>query len=126
VASQTVTCQIRYRVDLSKMREFEAYARAWMVLIERHGGTHHGYFVPRDAPDGVRFSFPGVGYEGPKDIALALFSFPDEESYSRYRVEVAADPDCAAAAALYSDTHCFLGYERLFLQPVDRAVTATG
>ena len=53
-----VTCEIRYKLDMTKLREFEAYARAWVVLIERHGGTHHGYFLPRPAPGEARISFP--------------------------------------------------------------------
>ena len=117
---QAVTCQIRYRLDLSKLSEFEAYARAWIVLIERHGGTHHGYFMPRTAPKGARISFPGVGHEGPTDIALALFTFPDEQAYLRYRQLVADDPDCRSAEALYRETECFISYERLFLSEVDR------
>jgi hypothetical protein len=120
--TQTVTCQIRYKLDLSKLKEFEAYARAWIVLIERYGGTHHGYFIPRAAPEGARMSFPQIGSEGPNDIAIALFTFPDEQSYLRYRAMVAADPECPAAAALYSETGCFLSYERLFLQQVERLV----
>ena len=48
---RTMTCQIRYKLDLSKLSEFEAYARAWILLVERYGGTHHGYFIPRVAPD---------------------------------------------------------------------------
>ena len=45
--AQPVTCQIRYTLDLSKLSAFESYARTWIVLIERYGGTHHGYFNPR-------------------------------------------------------------------------------
>jgi hypothetical protein len=54
-------------------------------LIEHYGGIHHGYFMPRATPDGVGFSFPGLGYDGPADVAVAMFTFPDEESYRRYR-----------------------------------------
>lgn len=114
-----VTCEIRYKLDMTKLPEFEAYARAWIVLIERHGGTHHGYFVSRPAPDGARMSFPQIGSDGPTDLAVALFSFPDDESYQSYRQTVADDPDCGPAAALYSDTECFLSYERLFLARVE-------
>ena len=117
---RTVTCQIRYQLDMTKLSEFEAYARAWMVLIERYGGTHHGYFMPRSAPEGVHFSFPQVGHDGPADIAIALFTFPDEGSYLRYRQLVADDPDCRAAEALYRETQCFIRYERLFLVEVER------
>jgi len=32
---QASTIEIRYKLDLSKLSEVEAYARAWVVLIER-------------------------------------------------------------------------------------------
>lgn len=116
---RSVTCEIRYKLDVTKLPEFEAYARAWMKLIERHGGIHHGYFVPRPIPDGARISFPQVGSDGPADVAVALFSFPDDDTYQRYRKTVADDPDCGPAADLYNKTKCFLSYERLFLARVE-------
>jgi hypothetical protein len=42
-SGQPVTCQIRYTLNLAQLEAFEAYARAWMSLIERYGGVHHGY-----------------------------------------------------------------------------------
>lgn len=119
--SQPVTCQIRYTLNPAQLSAFEAYARTWMPLIERYGGVHHGYFIPRSNPDEVGPSFPGLGYDGPGDVAVAMFTFPDEESYRRYRKEVATDPECIAAAALVQQSGCFTRYERLFLQPVPRA-----
>ena len=116
-----VTCQIRYTLDMSKLSAFESYARTWMALIEQYGGTHHGYFIPRASPDEVGVSFPGIGFDGPTDVAVAMFTFPDNESYRRYRQEVAADPACQAAAALVRETGCFIRYERLFLESVQRA-----
>jgi hypothetical protein len=116
--AQPVTCQIRYTLDLSKLSAFESYARTWMGLIERYGGIHHGYFIPRPSPDEVGVSFPGLGFDGPVDVAVAMFTFPDEESYRRYRKTVATDPECQSAAALVRETGCFTRYERLFLKPV--------
>jgi len=118
---QAVTCQIRYTLDLNKLSAFESYARTWMTLIERYGGIHHGYFLPRAAPDGAEISFPGVGYDGPGNVAVAMFTFPDEESYRRYRQMVKVAPERQSAAALVRETHCFTRYERLFLSPVQRA-----
>ena len=115
-----VTCEIRYTLRLSELSAFESYARTWMMLVERHGGVHHGYFIPRVTPDGAHFSFPGLGTDGPVDVAVAMFTFPDDESYRRYREKVANDPECQAAAALVRKTRCFGHYERLFLQPVHR------
>src|SRR6516225_10066383 len=116
-----VTCQIRYTLDLSKLSAFESYARTWIVLIERHGGIHHGYFIPRASPDRIGVSFPGLGHDGPTDVAVAMFTFPDEESYRRYREEVADTPECQSATELVRETKCFTSYERLFLEPVKRA-----
>lgn len=106
---------------MNQLGAFETYARAWIVLVERYGGIHHGYFIPRGTPDGVGVSFPGIGYDGPTDIAAAMFTFPNEETYRRYREMVAADPECQSAAALVRETSCFTRYERLFLQPVQSA-----
>ena len=119
--SLPVTCQIRYTLDLTQLEAFETYARTWMALIEKHGGTHQGYFIPRVSPDEAGPSFPGLGYEGPTDVGVAMFTFPDEESYRRYRKEVAIDPECIRAASLVRESGCFRRYERLFLQPVPRA-----
>jgi hypothetical protein len=115
-----VTCQIRYTLDLSELSAFESYARTWVALVERYGGIHHGYFIPRASPDGVEVSFPGLGYDGPADVAVAMFTFPDEESYRRYREMAATDPECQSAAELVRETGCFIRYERLFLEPVKR------
>jgi hypothetical protein len=119
--SQPVTCQIRYTLDLTQLAAFETYARTWMQLIERYGGTHHGYFIPRPNPDEAGPSFPGLGHNGPTDVAIALFTSPDELTYRLYRKEVATDPECLKATALVQQSRCFTRYERLFLHPVPRA-----
>ena len=115
------TCFIRYEIAPGRLDAFREYARAWMALIRKHGGTHHGYFVPGEKgelmPD-ASFSFPGLGREGPPDIAVALFSFPDVASYERYRRDVAQDESCKAATARFNETPCFTGYERSFLVPM--------
>ena len=118
---QPVTCQIRYTLDLAQLGKFEAYARTWISLIEKYGGTHHGYFIPRGNPDQVGASFPGIGFDGPTDIAVAMFTFPDAASYRRYRQLVAIDPECIEAASLVRESRCFTRYERLFLRPVTKA-----
>ncbi|WDZ75161.1 NIPSNAP family protein [Ensifer adhaerens] len=115
-----VTCEIRYRLVQGRMAEFDAYAQTWMTLIERHGGTHHGYFIPREKPEGIGTSFPGVGEEGDGEIAIALFTFPDEAAYLRYRREAAVDPDGVAANARYAANPPFISYERIFLRPLSR------
>ncbi|HEV7323075.1 MAG TPA: NIPSNAP family protein [Ensifer sp.] len=121
MSNAPVTCEIRYRIDESRMAEFDVYAQTWITLIERHGGTHHGYFLPRQRPEGVGASFPGVAQEGAGDIAIALFTFPDEAAYRRYRTNVAADPDGIAANTRFGEDPPFVSYERIFLQPLVRA-----
>lgn len=40
-----------------------------------YSGVHHGYFIPGANPDSAGASFPGMGYDGPADVALALSRF---------------------------------------------------
>jgi hypothetical protein len=118
VSGETITCLIRYRLDLAQVEAFERYAKAWVELINRHGGRHHGYFLPADGPQ-TPFSFPGLGRDGPGDVAIALFSFPSAEAYRNYRLSVAADPDCARAEAVLRESNCFLDYERSFVRQLE-------
>lgn len=115
------TCFIRYRVEPNKLDQFKEYARAWISLIRKYGGTHHGYFIPGTSGDNLpeaTFSFPGIGTEGPPNIAVALFSFPSLEAYDKYRRDVAEDDDCRAATSRFNEAKCFSGYERTFLMPM--------
>lgn len=118
--NRVVTCFIRYTIDPDKLANFEHYAREWMRLIEKYGGTHHGYFVPDEASPPASFSFPGIGEPGPDNIAIALFSFPSVAAYEAYRREVAKDPECAAVTKHYDETKCFVKYERTFMRAVSR------
>lgn len=115
------TCFIRYQVDLGKLSEFQEYARAWILLISKCGGTRHGYFLPgtdRDQLPHAVFSFPGLGVERPPDVAVALFSFPTIEAYERYRLAVSDDNLCKVATDRFNETKCFSSYERTFLVPI--------
>ena len=47
-------------------------------------------------------SFSAAGEEGDGDIAVALFTFPDEDAYRRYRIAAAEDPEGMAANARWS------------------------
>ena len=98
-----VTCYVNYRIDPEKVAEFEHYARLWLTLVPRLGGTHHVYFLP---------------HESANDLALALFSFPSLAAYEQYRVRMAADPECQAAYAYAASTKCIIRYDRTFLRPV--------
>ena len=44
-----ITCQVRYVIDPYQLTEFEAYAKAWLGIVERLGGTHHGSPCARPA-----------------------------------------------------------------------------
>jgi hypothetical protein len=115
------TCFIRYTIEPGKLEQFKEYAHAWIQLIRRYGGIHHGYFVPgtdHDELPSPAFSFPGLGSDGPTNTGVALFSFPTVEAYDKYRREVADDEDCKAATARFNVTRCFSSYERTFLVPV--------
>lgn len=98
-----VTCYLRYVIDPFKLKEFEHYAKLWIPLVEKFGGSHHGYFLP---------------HEGANDIALALFSFPSLADYENYRSKAATDEECRAAMEYYEQTRCFLSFERSFMRPV--------
>ena len=98
-----ITCYLRYVVKPSKLKEFETYGKMWIPLVEKFGGTHHGYFLP---------------HEGASNIALAMFSFPSLAAYEKYRADASVDADCQAAMAYYAKTECFESYERSFMRPV--------
>ena len=98
-----VTCYLKYIVDPYKLAEFEEYGRRWIDLVNRLGGTHHGYFLPS---------------EGASDVAYALFSFPSLADAGAYRAGSSEDPECQAAIELAKETRCILSYQRSFLRPV--------
>ena len=98
-----VTCHLRYEIDPAELEAFEAFAKRWMVLVERHGGQHHGYFLPS---------------EGASDIAYALFSFPSLAAYEEYRGHFGVDPDFIDADRIREESGCVKRYERSFLRPL--------
>lgn len=98
-----VTCYLRYVIDPYKLAEFERYGKMWIPLVEKHGGRHHGYFLPS---------------EGASNVALAMFSFPSLAAYEAYRVKSMHDADCQAAFKYADDTRCIVSYERSFFRPV--------
>jgi hypothetical protein len=98
-----ITCVVEYTVDSTKLDAFERFGRAWIALVNRHGGTHHGYFLPS---------------EGASDRAIALFSFPPLAEYEVYRHLFGTDPAFIAADRIRDDSGCVLRYERTFMRPV--------
>ena len=98
-----ITCHVRYEIDAEKIEDFERFARAWMELVAREGGVHHGYFLPA---------------EGASDVAYALFSFPSLADYETYRGRFGVDPDFVAADRIRDESGCVIRYERTFLRPL--------
>lgn len=98
-----VTCCLRYVIAPYKLDDFETYARMWIPLVNRMGGTHHGCFLP---------------HEGANNVAVALFSFPTLAAYEDYRTRMADDPECQDAYTFAARTRCILSYERSFMRPV--------
>ncbi len=98
-----ITCVVDYVIDPARIAEFEEFARRWMVLVEREGGTHHGYFLPA---------------EGASDRAVALFSFPSLAAYEQYRTLFGVDPDFVAADRIRDESGCVLRYDRTFMRPL--------
>jgi hypothetical protein len=98
-----ITVHLRYEIDDAKLADFTEYGRRWIRLVEKLGGTHHGYFMPS---------------EGDSDEAFALFTFPSLAEYERYRIAAASDPECQDAFQFARDSGCIRRYERRFLTPV--------
>ncbi|MGW9440789.1 NIPSNAP family protein [Streptomyces sp. NPDC055607] len=98
-----ITCVVRYTIDPRKIAAFERFGRRWMELVQAHGGTHHGYFLPA---------------EGASDEALALFSFPGLAAYEEYRRLFGRDPEFIEADRIRDDSGCVLRYERTFMRPL--------
>lgn len=98
-----ITCVVDYVVDPLKIGDFERFARAWMELVDRHGGRHHGYFLPS---------------EGASDRALALFTFPDFATYGRYRELFGVDQAFIEADLIRDRSGCVIRHERTFMRPL--------
>lgn len=98
-----ITCVVDYVIDPKKTVAFEEFGRRWIDLVNRHGGTHHGYYLPA---------------EGASDRALALFSFPSLADYERYRSLFGQDPGFVEADRIRDETDCVIRYNRTFMRPL--------
>ena len=115
------TCVIRYRVEPGKLAEFREYAHAWIGLIRKYGGTHHGYFARE--PTTTRFRTrpsASLAWAWPRQrmSRSRCSASPARKPTRRYRAAVAEDEGCKAATARFNETRCFSGYERSFLTPI--------
>lgn len=98
-----ITIHLRYVIDPYKIDDFEEYGRRWIPLVNRFGGTHHGYFLPS---------------EGASNIAYAMFSFPSLAEYEQYRLAARDDAECREVMDHAERTRCIHSFERTFLRPV--------
>lgn len=98
-----ITCVVDYVIDAAKIEDFERFAARWMELVEQHGGTHHGYFLPS---------------EGASDRAFALFSFASLAAYERYRERFGVDPEFVEADRIRDESGCVVRYDRSFMRPL--------
>ncbi len=98
-----VTCYLKYIIDPNKIDEFEIYAKKWIPLVNKFGGTHHGYFLP---------------HEGANNVAVALFSFSSLAEYEIYRNDSRQDKACQEAYQYAIDTKCIISYKRNFMKPI--------
>lgn len=72
-----ITCFIEYKIDPSKLTQFQEYAESWGKIIPECGGDLIGYFLP---------------HEGTSDTAFGLISFNSLADYERYRARLREDP----------------------------------
>jgi uncharacterized protein (DUF1330 family) len=98
-----ITCVIHYQINPAQIAAFETFAKAWIKLVNKHGGRHHGYFLPA---------------EGASDGALALFSFESLAAYEVYRRGFGSDPEFLAADQIRNESGCVVRYERTFMRPL--------
>src|SRR5262245_43049350 len=106
-----VTCFIRYQIDPFQRDAFEAYARSWLRIIPRCGGTLLGYFLP---------------HEGTNDVAWGLIAFESLAAYESYRARLKADPDGRANFAYAHERRLILREERTFVEVVDGTLGRVG
>lgn len=91
------------RSNESRRHESEQHVGVTGHLVDRHGGRHHGYFLPS---------------EGASDRALALFTFESFAEYEAFRQLFGVDPEFIAADRIRDDSGCILRYERTFMRPL--------
>jgi hypothetical protein len=100
-----ITLCIRYTLDISKMADFEDYARRFTTPIERCGGTLVGYYLP-------------TKIAGPTNFALALIDFPSLAAYEIYRDNLLADADAVENVRRMEKSGCVLIEDRSILRQV--------
>lgn len=103
-----ITYTVRYEIDPDKLAESETYAKAWLHLVPKPGGTHHGYHLP---------------HEGPNDIAYCHFPFDSLAACEAYREMMWADPDGLRAYAHATPTRCIRRDDSSFTRHLTEGAT---
>jgi hypothetical protein len=98
-----ITCYLEYVIDPHKIHDFEKYAKMWIPLVNKCGGTHQGYFLP---------------HEGANNIRYALFSFPSLAEYEEYREIIKNDEEYLKAFNHAKETKCIESLECSSMKPV--------
>src|ERR1700683_392826 len=96
---------IRYTLDISKLADFEDYARRFPEPIKRCGGTLVGYYLPTKIAGAMNF-------------ALALLDFPSLAAYEIYRDNLLADADAVENVRRMEKSGCVLIEGRSILRQV--------
>jgi hypothetical protein len=99
----TITVFIRYELDPFMRDDFEDYARRWLTIIPKCGGSVDGYWMP---------------HEGTDNIAYGLISFESLAAYEAYRERLKADSEGAANFSRAQKKRFILCEERTFLRQV--------
>jgi len=86
-----VTCVVTYTIDQTKMAEFECFAKRWMELVDAHGGTRRGNFLPA---------------EGASDTALAQLDITSLAAPEEYRQLSGAHPDSSQPTRSATTASC--------------------
>ena len=102
-----ITLCIRYTLDISKLADFEDYARRFPEPIERCGGKLVGYYMP-------------TKIAGPTNFALALIDFPGLAAYEIYRANLLADADAVENVRRMEKSGCVLIEDRSILRQVPK------
>jgi hypothetical protein len=99
-----ITVFIRYQLDPFKRAQFEDYARRWLSIIPKCGGTVVGYWMP---------------HEGTNNIAYGLISFESLAAYEAYRARLRSDAEGGANFRFAEAERFILAEERTFLRQVE-------
>lgn len=98
-----ITCFIEYKIDPTKLIEFEQYADNWGTIIPSCGGELLGYFLP---------------HEGTNDTAYGLISFKSLAHYEQYRAKLKADKQGKQNFQFAQQKQFIIKEKRTFLKAV--------